>query len=99
MPLRNEITLFFEQWELLSVALLQQGINYASASTRKQLQRWQQQAELLGFNEIEQLCLAILNPTESLSPAHAFGQLLYQVEALQKAAIHISDQQYCMPEL
>ncbi|EPG0367432.1 hypothetical protein [Photobacterium damselae] len=89
MLLGNDIILFFEQWERLAQALLQQGVNYTNSSTRKQLQHWQQQAGLLGFSMIETLCTGILHPTESLSSAQAFGQLIYQMEALQKAAIKL----------
>ncbi len=87
MKLESELINFFEQWEQLSLALLQQGVFYISASTQVQLKHWQQQAGLLGFQKVEQLCSVILTQNENMRPAQAFGQLLYLMDALHKSAI------------
>jgi len=80
--------IFFEQWQHLSSAILEQGTNNLSPSTKTKLRAWQQHALLLGFAPLVPLCDQLLNPQcNPHERSETFCQLLHYLEGLQKASV------------
>ncbi|KLV09535.1 hypothetical protein ABT56_00105 [Photobacterium aquae] len=87
MPSPN-LNAFFSQWQHIAQIVCQQGIDNLTPSIRLQIQRWQQDAELLGLAEILPLSQQLTTDADhSPHSARAFAQLLVLMQALERSAI------------